>query len=204
MNFPSKRSWIVILAAFSLAYSNSALAYLSQLSESDVRDAYFLGSDQDRSANFLKQYSQSLPVPDTGPQIALVDLRTPYAQIVAATRDHITGYSAQQAVADYQSRGDTFQVHLQIMFTPTYTNRPADFWRGVSVGLVQKDHHAATSVSGQPIWANVQPNQSSWVIGADVYCTFPAAGITSDPVDVEVVPPEGPAVRATFDLTSLK
>jgi hypothetical protein len=204
MNFPSTRSLIAILAAFSLVYPSSALAFLIQLSESDVREAYFLGKDRDRSADFLKQYSQSLSVPETGPQIAQVELRTPYAQIVATTHDHITGYSAQQAAADYQSRGDTFLVHVQVLFTPAFTNRPADFWHAVSVGLVQKDHHAATAVTGQPIWANVQPNQSSWVIGADVYCTFPAAGITADPVDVEVIPPEGPAVRVTFDLTSLK
>jgi hypothetical protein len=186
-----------------LLFPPYAFAYGRHLTDETVRDAYFLGQDADRSAQFLAQYLQSLPVPDSGPHISQIELRTPYAQVVAVSREHPFGYSAQQANADYRSRGDTLWVRVLVMFTPTYTNRAPDFWRSVSVGLVQKEHTAAQSVSGQPIYATDHDGDYSWVIGANVYVLFPAKPITSDSVDVEVVPPEGPKVRASFDLGAL-
>ena len=41
-------------------------------------------------------------------------------------------------------------------------------------------------------------------IGANVYVQFSLTGVRSDSVQVEVVPPEGDAVHATFDLSTLR
>lgn len=190
------------VAMLSLLVPQLGFAYDHPLTDESVRDAYFLGQDLDRSNDFFAQYTQALPVPDSGPQVAEIELLTPYAQVVEVSREHPMGYSAQQAAADYKKRGDSIQVRVKILFTPTYTG-PDDFWRGVSVGLVQKEHMAATGVSAQLLYASDADGDYSWVIGANVFVQFRVAGVESDSVDVEVIPPGGAGVRVTFDLGRL-
>jgi hypothetical protein len=189
-------------AVFGLLVPELGFAYDHPLADEAVRDAYFLGQDLDRSNDFLAQYTQSLPVPDNGPQVAEIELLTPYAQVVQVSRSHPMGYSAQQAAADYKKRGDSIQVRVKVLFTPTYTGAD-DFWRGVSVGLVQKKHMAATGVSAQLLYASDADGDYSWVIGANVFVQFSVSGVEADSVDVEVIPPGGAGVRATFDLGRL-
>ena len=78
----------------------------------------------------------------------------------------------------------------------------ADFWRQVSVGLVQEEHIAATSVSGEPIYGSDE--SGGGLIGAYIYARFSVAEVHSEPLQVEVIPPEGPAVHARFDLSKLE
>jgi hypothetical protein len=179
------------------------LAYSHPLTDESVRDAYFLGQDSDRAATFLEQYQKALPVPQTGPHVSQIQLSTPYAQVVEDSQARSVGYSAQDATAAYRKRGDFIVVRVRVLFTPTYTDRAEAFWRGVSVGLVQKKHMVATRVSGQTLYATDHDGDSSWVIGADVFCVFSVAGVDSDSVQVEVIPPEGAAVHATFELDEL-
>ena len=198
----------VVLGVWIASFPQFGFAYSHRLTDSEVRDAYFLGQDSERATAFLSQYVQNLPVPNSGPHVAQIELRTPYAQVVAISRQHSTGYSAQQAAEDYKARGNTILVRAQVMFTPTYSNRPDDFWRDVSIGLIQGDRIAPKSVSGQPVYTG-QPiyttnrDGTSWVIGADISGVFDVAGLSSDSVQVEVVPPEGAPVHATFDLEKL-
>lgn len=116
---------------------------------------------------------------------------------------HSVSYSAQDAATAYQKRRDFIVVRVQILLTPTYTNTDADFWRDVSVGLVQREHMAATSVSGEPIYSSDETGGGG-LLGANIYAQFSVAGVHSEPLQVEVVPPEGPAVHARFDLSKLR
>ena len=122
------------------------------LSDGAVREAYFIGQNTDIANAFLTQYLQAPPVPGRGPHVAQIELSTPYAQVVEISAQHTVDYSAQQAAVDYRKRGDFILVRLKVFFTPTYAGRGDDFWRAISVGLVQKKHMAATSVDGQPLY----------------------------------------------------
>lgn len=179
-----------------------ALAYDHPLSAEAVREAYFIGQDVKTVNTFLSQYARALPVPDTGPQVAEIALSTPYAQVVEVSAQHSVGYSAQQAAEDYRKRGDFIAVRVKILFTPTYTSYAADFWRSVSVGLVQGKHMAALRVSGQPI--DEYGDNGGATIGADVFADFSIAGVKSGRLQVEVIPPSGAAVHVTFDLSTLR
>ena len=203
MRFPRGVFFAMQLGAalFGLLVPQLGFGYDHPLTDEVVRDAYFLGQDLDRSNDFFARYTQALPVPDSGPQVAEIELLTPYAQVVQVSHEHPMGYSAQQAAADYKKRGDSIQVRVKVLFTPTYTGAD-DSWRGVSVGLVQKKHMAATGVSAQLLYTS-DPDGYSWVIGANVFVEFSVAGVESDSVDVAVVPPGGAGVRATFDLGRL-
>jgi hypothetical protein len=188
--------------AWSLLTPQFVSAYDHPLSAETVREAYFIGQDVKTVNTFLSRYVQALPVPQSGPQVAEIAVSTPYAQVVEASAQHSVGYSAQQAAEDYRKRGDFIVVRVKILFTPTYTNYAQDFWRTVSVGLIQKKHIAATKVHGQPVYSGDE--YGSQIIGADVFADFSVAGVKSDSLQVEVVPPGGPAVRTTFDLTTLR
>jgi hypothetical protein len=181
-----------------------SFAFDHPLSDAQVRDAYFLGQDADRSAAFLAKYVQELPVPEKGPHVSQVELSTPYAQVVQISRQHKDDYSAQQAAVDYKNRGDSIRVRVQVMFTPTYPNGGEDFWSAVSVGLVQKTHIAARSASGQAIYTINREGDRNWIIGANVFVVFDLAGVESDSIQVEVIPPGGPPAYATFQLDELK
>ena len=180
-----------------------ASAYDHPLSDAAVREAYFAGQDV-RSVNaFLSQYNRALPVPDSGPHVAEIELSTPYAQVVEVSAQHTVGYTAQQAEADYRKRGDSILVRVKVLFTPTYTG-DENFWRGVSVGLVQKGKRmAATRLDGQAI-ITLAACDGAVDIGAYVYAQFNVASVESDSVQVEVVPPAGAPVQARFDLKTLR
>jgi hypothetical protein len=180
-----------------------ALAYDHPLGDDAIRKAYFIGQDVTNFNKFFSRYTQTLPVPDTGPHVAEIELSTPYAQVVENSAQHTVGYSAQQAAADYRKRGDVIAVRVRILFTPTYAGDD-NFWRSVSVGLIQRGKHmAATSVSGQPI-VTADPCAGENTIGAYVFVQFSVSGVESDSIQVEVVPPAGAAVHARFDLSTLR
>jgi hypothetical protein len=158
--------------------------------------------------HFLSQYTQSLPVPASGPDVSEIALSTPCAQVVEVSAQHSVGYSAGQAAEDYRKRGDFITVRVKVLFTPTYPNPGDDFWRSVSVGLIQNRHFAATRVSGEPIYVTdaygTVSDNGNVSIGANIYARFIVASFKSDSVQVEVAPAAGAPVYATFDLRSLR
>ena len=205
MRFSSRFPALIQLgAALSLACTPQfGFAYDHPPSDEAVRDAYFVGHDVKTVNAFLSPYTQHPPVPQSGPNVAEIELSTPYAQVVEVSALHSVGYSDLQAAEDYRKRGDSIAVRVKILFTPTYTGRADDFWRDVSVGLIQKKHMAATKVDGQPIYS-ADTYGGMVLIGADMLAQFSVAGVKSDSVQVEVVLPEGSPVDATFDLAKLR
>lgn len=148
-------SFSAILATVFLLPAPS-LAFDTPLSPEAVRDAYFLGQRNDETtASFFTPYFRTLPVPDSGPYIAEVEIYTPYLQVLEASRRRSMGYSAQQAELDYRHHHDKLFVRVRIDFTDSYGNlelyRSAkgdaqqsgeaplpDFYRDFRVGLSQR------------------------------------------------------------------
>lgn len=211
-----------VLAAVCLAPS-VLLAYETDLSSEAVRDAYFLGQrHDDKTANFLKSYEQHFPLPKTGPYISLIQLLTPYSQIVETSRGALN-YSAQRAQQDYQQRGDTIKICVRIEFTATYAVvetvpsgqrsgaeysarlRSQDFWKDFRFGLSQNEHWLdPQEIYGDPIYAPTDLG-SGTLSGALVWLIYDAKSVRSEPALVEVVSPDGSQkVDATFDLEKLR
>jgi hypothetical protein len=99
-----------------------AFAYETDLSESAVREAYFLGQRHDeKTSAFLAQYIKYLPKPKTGPHIAEIRLLTPLAQIVQVSQLATPGYNApasplglsQPRRFDPLNNTDRVHTHLQ-------------------------------------------------------------------------------------------
>jgi hypothetical protein len=197
-------------------------AFEAPLSDTAVREAYFLGQRNDqKTVDLLKLYTSSLPLPEKGPYISEIHLLTPYAQVVSNSSQHSTGYSAQQAAADYHGRGDTLLVQVRIEFTATYTygdavrtsndiagelNRylyPEDFWQAFRFTLSQSDQpFEPTRVHADPIYDSSSPGDG--LRGANVWLEFDAGQFESQPVQVQVIPPSTQIVLAKFDLAKLR
>jgi hypothetical protein len=214
--------WAVFAAL--LALPQQAPAFEIPLSDIAVREAYFLGQRNDqKTADFLKLYTHSFPLPDKGPYVSEIHLLTPYAQVVANSSQHSAGYSAQQAAADYHGRGDTLLLQVRIEFTATYTyddavrtandiagelNRhlyPEDFWQAFRFTVSQNDQAFEPSeVRADPIYGSSSPvDASSTLRGTVVSMEFDANQFESQPAQAEVVTPAGQHVAAKFDFLKL-
>jgi hypothetical protein len=208
-----------LVAAFSgsLLLCGPALPFTAPLSDTAVRQAYFLGQRRDEATtHFLDLYTKYPPPPRTGPYISAIQFFTPYAQLVERSRQYSVGYSAQRAEQDYRGRSDTIAVAVYIECTPTYSAvivhpakrsgeptayslRSPDFWQDFQVQASQRG-----SVI-EPINRSGAPRYLDDVlVGATIWLTFDAQDLTSDDAAVEIDAPDGQHVAATFDLAKLR
>src|SRR3989441_437831 len=201
------------LLALRLLTAQVSAAYENPLDPISVREAYFLGQrNDDKLAEFLAQYVKRLPLPKQGPHIAEIELRTPYEQVVVRSHQHSIGYSAQQAEKDYRAQSDLIVLRVQINLTPSYSGysvqtapgsaqpRPEDFWRDFSIRLIQDKPITPKKITGRPLYrGRLRPYS-----GVDVELEFETVQISSGPVRVEVLTPEGQSVDVEYDLEKLR
>jgi hypothetical protein len=210
------------LALASFLLCQSLFAIQTPLSETAVREAYFLGQRHDQSvSDFFAKYAKALPAPRFGPDIAVIRLLTPYAQVVSLSANHTGNYSAQQAEREHNPDSETVLILVDIYFTDSYgpflivpnssrsgtaadlTPRPSDFWHDFDVSVTSEAHTIhPKNTSGQPIYSCSEGGCT--LVGATITLTFVASKFPSDSVTVNVAPPEGDDVNVDFDLTSFR
>lgn len=200
-------------------------AYDTDLSDTAVRNAYFLGQHRDQQTRtFFEPYIRHLPLPRSGPYVSEIRLLTPLAQVVEVSQNSSGIYSAQQAQLDYRARGDSILLEIHIEFTPTYnhidaqrssanaagekgiTLRTDDFWRDFRFGIRQKqDWIEPRSTHGEPQYALADSyGTSGGLIGAWVWVEYDARNVPSDDTEVHALTPDGQDVSVKFDLDKLK
>jgi hypothetical protein len=198
------------------------LAFETPLSDTAVREAYFLGQRRDeKMAQVLDKYSIYLATPKSGPHIASVTMFTPFAQTILQSRDNSSGYSAQQAALDHAKHAESIKAVIEISFTNSYgaliprpggsrsdsptglMPRPYDFWKDFQVNFFHKeDQLKPISSSGQPKLSCGDSGCS--LIGATLEFEFLAEACPSDSILVQVIPPEGEQVVLDYDLNSVR
>ena len=219
----------VSLVTALLLFSPLNWAYEVPLASRSVRDAYFLGqrNNEDTDA-FIETYTRRFAVPPQGPYISEIRLLTPYAQVVDVSRHKTLGYSAQQAEAEYKTRGDSLLVRVRIDFTPTYNDvmrvkptkddgsqpniaqRPEDFWKDFRFLLTQNDEPVQyRNISGEPQFSLATALSDGTfiagvLVGAYVNVDYDARSVPSQKTQVEIFAPDGQHVVASFDLATLR
>ena len=204
-----------------LLLAPSSSAFDTSLSDTAIREAYFLGQHHDDIfAAFLKKYVVALPPPKRGPHIASVSFFTPYALAAIYSNQQLSSYSAQQAQLDHQKQPELVRVVVQIWFTDSYSgyivhpidSRPGspkgfelrsyDFWRQFRVGAYQDDRFVVpVNAYGEPsVWCG----DDCELTGATLTFEYLAKDLTQDSVTIQVTPPEGDPVAIDFDLTSFR
>jgi hypothetical protein len=219
---PTRIRLNAVALASLLILATSSSAFDSPLSDTAVREAYFLGQRRDEVfAKFLQKYVTSLPQPRSGPNISSVSFFTPYALTAMYSSQQVNIYSAQQAQLDHQKQPEFVRVVIQIWFTDSYgeymvhpidsrsgspkgfERRSYDFWRQFHVRAFQNDRFMVPiNAHGEPtVWCG---DDGCDLTGATLTFEYPADAFTENTATVQVDPPEGDPVVVEFDLTSFR
>lgn len=210
------------LFATFLAFPFPSAAFDTPLSDTAVRQAYFMGQRHDESlGRFLDKYIKHLRAPKTGPYISSVAFFTPYALLAQLSSQHPYGYSAQQAEIEHRHRVETVQVIVEIQLTDTYPAflpnptgqttgtpwdyiaRPSNFWQDFQVQVISdKKTLPPFKYSGEPDY--VCGDGGCSLVGATVQLEFLADAFAPGDATIEVDPPEGDQVAVDFDLSSFR
>ncbi len=204
-------------------FTEPSFGYDTDLSDTAVREAYFLGQrNNEKTRAFFDPYTKHLPLPKKGPYISEIRLLTPLAQVVQVSSQTTSGYSAQQARLDYHGRGDSLLLVVHIEFTPSYgaidatqsaknaagekglSLRTEDFWHDFRFGIKQKeDWIERRAIRGEADFGRADSFGDSGLSGAWVYVEYDSRNVASDNTDVSVFTPGGEEVKTSFDLSTL-
>jgi hypothetical protein len=202
-----------LVLILTLASAVPALAFLSPLSSTAIRDAYFIGARNDQQTrDFLAQYRHELPAPETGPYVHDIWIDTPFVHVVQAAQVD-ANMRAPDAVEQFQHASFDVRVHVSIWATETYSPGPEvlpqlyqwvpDFWNDFKVELIQqKQVIEPKGTRGGPVF--VYFGQTPAVVGARLELSYDATSLESAPVEVQVLTPDGQKVWTTFDLGRLR
>lgn len=199
-----------------------SFTFSTPLSDTAVREAYFLGQRRDESlARFLDKYAKHLPPPETGPYISSITFFTPFALAAQLSSQHTSGYSAQQAWLEHRGPKERVRIIVQILLTDSYpayiprptgspsgsptgfVPRPYDFWKDFQVQVFNKDQELRPSTSsGKPDFFCGEDGCA--LTGATLQFEFAADAFDSDSATIQVDPPEGDQISVEFDLPSLR
>ncbi len=199
----------IMVAALLLAGAATAAAIENwDLTPSDVREAYFLGQRRDeRLAKFLADYVKRLPAPASGPHVAVIQVSTPYHQVVKRSWRRPVGYSSQQAQREYQANSDRVLVNVTVNLVPgdVAVLRELGFWQQFEVRLVQGEEAIyPRRVDGELIYLADDHAGYQQVIGFELFAEFSTRQVSRAPLRVEVLTHDKQTVSADFDLTRLK
>jgi hypothetical protein len=210
------------LACASLLLIQPLSAFDTPLSDTAVREAYFLGQRHDDSlGKLLDKYVLYLQPPKTGPYIESVSFYTPYILTALFSSQQVSIYSAQQAQLDHLKNPEVVRITVQIFLTDSYAAysaaptgsdphsprgvfvRPTDFWRDFRLRTFQKDQMVIpTNANGTPLF---RCEDSGCILsGATLTFEYPAAAFTDTSATIQIDPPEGDPVVVDFDLTSFR
>jgi hypothetical protein len=210
------------LACTSFLLTQPVCSFDTPLSDTAVREAYFLGQRHDDSLpKLLDKHVLHLQPPKTGPYIESVSFLTPYILTALNSSQQVSIYSAQQAQLDHLKSPEVVRVTVQIFLTASYGAyravamgsdshstkgvfvRPSDFWREFRLRTFQKDQLVIpTGANGHPYF---RCDDAGCVLsGATLTFEYPAAAFTESSVTIQIDPPEGDPVVVDFDLTSFR
>ena len=198
-----------------LAIALPALAFQYPLSSTEIRDAYFIGKQNDlRAAEFFARYKHVLPMPETGPHVAAISISTPFVQ-VAERSGSLPDYDSLDAAKEFEAKPLLFRVRVEIDLTPTYSGlaptdsndifSPAqDSWQDFHVQLVQDKMIPAKAIRGALFYSDGASNVYG-IGGAIIQLVYDPEQIdTHDEVTIQVHTPDDQNVETTFDLGRLR
>lgn len=195
----------------------SAIAFIYPLQPESVREAYFFGRRTDRGkvATFLGQYTCRFQSGNGSPNVAYVELRTPFEQVVLRSSENQTiGYSAQQAQIDYDAQPGLIAVRVFLYVSgggqgraDLYSDnegrildRQENFWREFRFRVTQEHIIEPNKLEGKPIYSR----RGKGLSGAEVWLEFDASQFASGMARAEITAPDQQVVVAEFNLDKLK
>jgi hypothetical protein len=195
------KSWSVIGAVvLALALVVPAWAYDFPLSESAIRDAYFLGTrETSLGANFLAEYTHEIPKLSLGGYRSFASLETPFTQIAILSSKKLN-YSAQDAVKEFLGKPLVFRIHLEICYM---LDAPPD---GLEVRIVQKKKDLLPDSSERALFFPASDKHAAPppAIGETLDFEFSPDKIDSSTLSILIDTPDGQQAQLDLDLRPLR
>jgi len=197
-----KIALLLILCTFLVA---DARAFRYPLSTEQVDEAYDLGRNPDERESFFEKYIHYLKVQERGPDVHLIEFRTPYELVARRSQEHWTNYDMLEAEQDYAANPDEVVVRVLLCGTNTFSfatppQDPAhaeDYLHGFDFRVSQDSPIAYKKLTLLDAGcANFE--------GAEALLHFDADQFAPGNVKIEVVAPGGQAYSTTFDLDQLQ
>jgi hypothetical protein len=184
--------------ALALVLTPPACAYDVPLSESSIRDAYFLGTRLDGlNPDFLARYTLRIPQLKQGTCTSSARIETPFLK-VAKYSSSAPNYSAQAALKDFYGKPATVDLYLYICY---WQNAPRN---AVRVRAIQgKKESAPFSVRSVPYQ---EPTDFGYLApnGEQITLEFKADVIDSSDLTIVIDTPNEQHAEAVFDLRTLR
>lgn len=218
---PTRLRFLSCLLAVSLVCPFPSAAFDTPLSDTAVREAYFIGQRHDESvALFFDKYAKHLSQPPSGPYISTVSFLTPFALLVEHSSRQ-SNYSAQKAQLDHHSDLETVSIRIEVLLTNSYGPflskrtgprsgspvgiqlRPSNFWREIKFQFFDgKEEIVTESIHGQPQYQCTE--DGCLLTGANIEADFPAEAFTSSDATILITPPDEEPVAVDFDLSAFR
>lgn len=176
-----------------------AWAYDVPLSESSIRDAYYLGTRATTlGPDFLREYTQSIPELKVGRFASVIRLETPFSQIAIASAKRV-GYSAQDAVQEFLGKPLAFRISVGICYK---IDAPEN---AVRIKVLQnKKEIVLESYKSSPYYPASDEYTRVSSIGEKVEMEFQPSNVESSTLLIVVDTPDGRHAEAVFDLQTLR
>jgi len=196
-----------------------ALAFTYPLSSEQVREAYFLGRDVEKRQSFFSKYIHILTTPDSGPDVHLIEFRTPYEQVALRSQEHWSHYDSLEAQKDYADHPEQVVVRVYICSTLTFSFaqpspsappgeaalwRPEDYVREFKFRVSQAVPIEPKKLTVRRALRSCPGADSSDFAAMEAFLEFYADQFTSGVATVEVIATDTRVFRTTFDLDDLK
>jgi hypothetical protein len=193
------KPWPAIGAALlSFALGIPTCAYDVPLTESSIRDAYFLGiRNGGLKPDFLAKYVASIPELKQGTCTSQARIETPFLQIALFSGKSVN-YSAQDAVEDFYGKPAAFLVYLDVCYRQ---HAPAN---AVTVKILQnKKEVVPVSFESSPY---SEPTEFGFLPpnGEQIVLEFAPSKIDSSDLTILIDTPNGQHVSTDFDLQSIR
>jgi hypothetical protein len=195
----SRYRWRVLALSMSLLNARGACGYDFPLSESAIRDAYFLGTKgPSQGSIFLGQYTHAVNQLKVGACTSAISLETPFAH-VALHASKAVNYSAQDAVKEFLGKPAVFRVHLEIC----YLQRAPEN----AIKITVQQNKKTIQRTSENRSAYFPPSDESTQVsnnGERIDLEFPADRIDLSELTIRIDTPDGQHAQAVFALEFLR
>lgn len=188
---------VAALLAFTLAIP--ALSYDVPLTESAIRDAYFLGKRQDAlGPDLIAKYTREIPKLSLDRFHSFASLETPFIQVAIFSSKKLN-YSAQDAVKEFLGKPLLFRLRLEICYM--YDAPP----EALQVRIIQnKKDLVPDSLERSPYFPASDKYSTPPPIGETMQFEFSPDKIDSSTLTILVDTPDGQHAETVFDLQSIR
>lgn len=175
-----------------------ARPYDVPLSESSIRDAYFLGTRIGGvSPDFIAQYARSIPALRQGNCTSALRIETPFLQIARHARE-VPNYTAQDAVKEFYGKPMVFRMHLDICYQ---VRAPLD---AVKIKIIQNKRTLIPLSFQSTPYAEATEFGFLPANGEQLDLEFASSRIDSSTLTILIDTPNDQHTTTEFDLASIR